>query len=244
MHWKDYWSDRTTVTAEYVIDWIREHQTTCWPERSPMPEWFYPQIATILAPTVHDITTRHHRGDDGQPYTEEETRDAVARSIALRIFKIWGRIRLGTFVCRRCGGKILGEAFVFDWRGSGPYNIWHSECYALQQVDPQPFYTSPPKKRTEAEQYRIDLNERKDMIQAERHRQQGTPDLQRQNASRSLRERSIHPLPRTSLRTNSGDEERVVKKETGVESVEYHRTPFGKNVSHRAARENKSNEET
>ena len=180
---KDYWSEGTTITAEYLIDWIGENQSTCWPERYPMPEWFYPLVAESIAPTVHDITTRYHREGDCRPFIEEENRRAVARSIALRIFKIWGRIRLGTLVCRRCGGKILGEDFVFDWRGSGPYNIWHSECYALQQADPQPYYVQPTRKRTDAEQYRMDLEERKDMIRAERHRRQEAADVRGRDAS-------------------------------------------------------------
>lgn len=179
---KDYWSDGTMLTVEYLIDWIRENQSICWPGRYPLPEWFYPKVAEVIAPTVHDITTRY-RGD-GRPYTEEENRGAVAREITLRIFKIWGRLRLGTLACRRCGGKILGENFVFDWRGSGPYNVWHSDCYAQQQVDPQPFYAPPARKRTDAEQYRMDLDERKEMVQVERRRQRA--DLQRRDASRSL----------------------------------------------------------
>lgn len=179
---KDYWSDGTTLTVEYLIDWIRENQSICWPGRYPLPKWFYPKVAEVIAPTVHDITTRC-RGD-GRPYTEEENRGAVARNITLRIFKIWGRFRLGTLACRRCGGKILGENFVFDWRGSGPYNVWHSDCYAQQQVDPQPFYAPPARKRTDAEQYRMDLDERKEMVQVERRRQRA--DLQRRDASRSL----------------------------------------------------------
>ncbi len=183
---KDYWSKGTTITAEYLINWIRENQTICWPERHRLPEWFYPKVAEAIAPTVHDITTRYHREGDGRPCTEEENRGAVARNITLRIFKIWLRIRLGTLACRRCGGKILGENFVFDWRGSGPYNVWHSECYVLQQTDPQPLYVPPVRKRTEAEQYKIDLDERKDMVRAERHRRQRAADLQRQDASGSL----------------------------------------------------------
>lgn len=185
---KDYWSDGTTITAEYLITWIRENQSIDWPERYPMPEWFYPMVAEAIAPTVHDITMRFHRKDGGRLYTEEENRRAVARNITLRIFKIWGRIRLGTLVCRRCGGKIIGDDFLFDWQGSGPYNVWHSGCYALQQTDPQPFYVHPKRKRTEAEQYKMDLEERKDMLQAERHRRQRAAALQRRDISRSLPE--------------------------------------------------------
>lgn len=181
---KDCWSDGTTLAAEYLIDWIRENQLICWPGRYPLPEWFYPQVAKVLAPTVHDITTRC-RGD-GRPCTEEENREAVARSVTLRIFRIWGRIRLGTLACRRCGGKILGADFVFDWRGSGPYNVWHSDCYALQQVDPQPFYTPPSPKRTGPEQYRIDLEDRMERVRAERRRRQRAGALQGRGSSRSL----------------------------------------------------------
>jgi hypothetical protein len=183
---KDYWSDGTTVTADFLITWIRENQSICWPERHPLPEWFYPKVAEIIAPTVHDITTRYYREGDCRPYTEEENRKAVAREITLRIFKIWWRIRLGTLTCRRCGGKILGENFVFDWRGSGPYNVWHSECYALQQTDPQPFYAPPTRKRTEAEQYKMDLDKRKDLVRAERNRRQRAAELQRGDTARSL----------------------------------------------------------
>ncbi len=169
---KDYLSDGTTITAPYLIAWIRANQSTCWPERNPLPEWFYPLVAEAIAPTVHDITVRFHRDGDGRPFTEEENREAVARSVTLRMFKIWGRIRLGTLVCRRCGGKILGEDFLFDWRGSGPYNIWHSDCYTLHKTDPQPFYTLPSRRWTDAERYKKDLEERRDMVQAERHRRQ------------------------------------------------------------------------
>jgi hypothetical protein len=169
---KDYLSEGTTITAEYLITWIGEHQSICWPERNPLPEWFYPKIAETIAPTVRDITTRFHSGDEGRPFTEEENRGAVARNITLRIFKIWGRIRLGTLVCRRCGGKIMGENFFFDWNGSGPYRIWHTECYEQQQIDPQPAYAPPARNRTEAEQYRIDLDERRAMVQAERLRRE------------------------------------------------------------------------
>ncbi len=184
---KDYWSEGIAITPEYLITWIRENQTFFWPERNPLPEWFYSKVAEVIAPTVHDITTRYHREGDGRPYTEEENRGAVARNITLRIFKIWWRIRLGTLACRRCGGKILGENFVFDWRGSGPYNVWHSECFALQQTDPQPLYVPPVRKRTEAEQYKMDLDERKDLVRAERHRRQRAADLQRGDSSGSLR---------------------------------------------------------
>lgn len=180
---KDYWSDGTTLAAEYLVDWIGENQSLCWPGRSPLPDWFYPKVAAVLAPTVHDITTRC-RGD-GRPCTEEENRAAVARYVTLRIFKIWGRIRLGTLACRRCGGKILGAEFVFDWRGSGPYNVWHSDCYALQQVDPQPFYSPPSLKRTGPEQYRIDLDERMERVRAERRRRQRAVELQGWGASGS-----------------------------------------------------------
>jgi hypothetical protein len=165
---KDYWSDGTTITAEYLIDWIRENQPVCWPGRNPMPAWFYPKVAAALAPTIHDITRRCH--PDGHPFTDEENRAAVARSCALRIFRIWGRIRLGDLACRRCGGKILGEDFVFDWEGTGPYNVWHSDCYALQQTDPQPLCLRPPRERDEAEKYRRELDERKEMVRAERQR--------------------------------------------------------------------------
>ena len=78
---------------------------------------------------------------------------------------------------------------MFDWRGSGPYNVWHSECYALQQTDPQPFYAHPTRRRTEAEQYRLDLDERKDMVRAERHRRQRAAEMQRRDASGS---RTMH----------------------------------------------------
>ena len=179
---KDCWSDGTTLTAEYLIDWIRENQSICWPGRSSLPEWFYPEVAAAIAPTVYDITTRCR--EDGRPFTGQENQEAVARSVTLRIFRIWGRIRLGTLACRRCGGKILGAEFVFDWRGSGPYNLWHSDCYALQQVDPQPFYATPPRRRTDAEQYRMDLDERREMIQAERRRRQRAGALPGRDDSR------------------------------------------------------------
>ncbi|NLX50024.1 MAG: hypothetical protein GXY82_09205 [Methanospirillum sp.] len=179
---KDCWSDGTPITAEFLIDWIAANQSICWPERYPLPAWFYSNVAEVIAPTVLDITARYH--DDGRPYTEEENREAVARKTTLRLFRIWGRIRLGTLACRRCGGKILGADFVFDWKGSGPYNLWHSACFALQQIDPLPLYTPPSRKRTEAEQFRIDLDERKGMIQAERRRRRPAGDLGRRDAAR------------------------------------------------------------
>jgi hypothetical protein len=182
---KDYWSEGTTITAEYLIDWIRENQSVYWPEKNPMPAWFYPRVAAAIAPTVRDITTRYHRDDEDRPFTDEENRSAVARSATLRIFRIWGRIRLGDFVCRRCGGKILGEDFIFDWSGSGPYNIWHGSCYALQKTDPQPLYLHP-QRRSRADHYARELEERREMVGAERRCQRRAAELRR-------RDRASHP---------------------------------------------------
>jgi hypothetical protein len=166
---KDYWSDGTTISASYLIDWIRENQSACWPERTPMPPWFYPRVAEAIAPTVRDITTRYHPEIDGRPFTAEENREAVARSTTLRILRIWRRIRLGDLVCRRCGGKILGEDLLFDWSGSGPYNVWHSVCFGQQQTDPRPLHLRAPRKRDAAQEYRRELEERKELVRAERH---------------------------------------------------------------------------
>lgn len=163
-------SGETGITDEYLVDWIDRNQSTRRPERPMMPRWFYPKVARVIAPTVRVVVDRRRRKGDGGPVPVEEGRDAVAREVMLRIARIWGRVRAGTLVCRRCGGEILGEDFVFDWKGVGPYNIWHTACYARHQVDPQPFYTPPRRGISEADQYRMDLEERRDMVRAERRR--------------------------------------------------------------------------
>jgi hypothetical protein len=177
---KDYWSDGTTITAGELVAWIRDSQSVCRPGWTPMPAWFYPKVAEIVAPTVRDVTIRRHRNDDDRPFTAEETREAVARSAALRIFRIWRRVRLGDLACRRCGGTILGEDFVFEQRGAGPYDIWHSECHALQQTDPQPVCLRAPRARQGEEEYRRELQERNEMIRAERHHRRKAAELRRQ----------------------------------------------------------------